>query len=156
MKQEQLHRAVSEENVNKNVNWLNGPGIWTWYLGLIAVAWLVATALTDDAGLAWTYVHIVHGVVTYYLLHWTKGSPCQEDQGKYDGLTFWEQIDNGTYGTKNRKLLTAVPLVLFCLATHGTDFRRQPLGVNLVIVLVLIIAKLPSMYRVRIFGINKY
>lgn len=31
-----------------------------------------------------TYVHVAHGVITYYLLHWTKGSPIQSDQGKWD------------------------------------------------------------------------
>lgn len=40
-------------------------------------------------------------------------------------------------------------------ATHGTDYRRQPLGVNLAVVTVLVIAKLSSMHRVRILGINK-
>lgn len=31
-----------------------------------------------------TYVHVGHGLITYYLLHWTKGSPIQSDQGKWD------------------------------------------------------------------------
>ena len=34
--------------------------------------------------------------------------------------------------------------------------RRQPLGLNLIVLLVLVIAKFPSMHKVRIFGINKY
>jgi hypothetical protein len=64
------------------------------------------------------------------------------------------QVDNETYGTSTRKFLTAVPLVLFVLATHGTDFRKQPLGLNLLVVLVLLIAKLPYLHRVRFFGIG--
>lgn len=80
----------------------------------------------------------------------------EEDQGKYDLLTFWEQVDSQVYGTRNRKLFTLMPVVLFVLATHGTDFRKQPLGLNLVVVLVLLIAKLPALHKVRIFGINKY
>lgn len=47
----------------------------------------------DDAGLAWTYVHLAHGLITYYMFHWSKGTPfVEEDQGKYDLLTFWEQV----------------------------------------------------------------
>lgn len=144
-----------EANTNINVNWLNSPGIWTWYLLMIFMSWLMVSLIIEDPGLAWTYVHIGHGVITYYLLHWTKGSPSIEDQGKYDKLTFWEQVDNGTYGTKTRKFLTAVPIVLFVLATHGADFRKQPLGINLVVVIWLTLAKLPAFHKVRIMGINK-
>jgi hypothetical protein len=151
-----MHRVASDVNINKNVNWLNNPGTWTWYISLIVASWLIVSVLIDDAGLAWTYVHLLHGFSTYYLLHWTKGSPCLEEQGKYDRQTFWEQIDNGRYGTNTRKFLTAVPLVLFSLATHFTEYERQPLGLNLLVVLVLIIAKLPALHGVRLFGIGKY
>lgn len=70
-------------------------------------------------------------------------------------MTFWEQIDDGVQGTATRKFFTVVPVVLFLLACHSTDFRRQPLGLNLLVVLVLVVAKMSSMHRVRIFGINK-
>lgn len=149
-------RSPSEANINKTVNWLSSPGVWTWYISLIFVGWLLISALIDDAGLAWTYVHLIHGVFTYYVLHWMKGSLYPEDQGQFNRLTFWEQMDNETYGTTNRKFFTLVPLVLFVLATHGADFRKQPLGVNLVVVLVLLIAKLPALHKVRFFGINQY
>lgn len=152
-----IHQSPSDVNINKNVNWLNQSGAWVWYLGLICLGWLAVTTLLDDAGLAWTYVHLGHGLITYYLFHWTKGTPfMEEDQGKYEMLTFWEQVDNGVYATRTRKLLTIVPVALFVLATHGTDFRKQPLGLNLVVVLWLLIAKLPALHKVRIFGINKY
>lgn len=80
----------------------------------------------------------------------------QPSQGKYDGLTFWEQLDDGVQYTSNRKFLTLVPVVLFLLAAHGTDYRRQPLGLNLIVLLVLVVAKFPAMHKVRILGINKY
>jgi cobalamin synthase len=143
-------------NINKNVNWLNLPGVWTWYIALVLLGWLLLSALADDAGLAWTYIHLVHGVVSFYLLHWTKGSPAQEDQGKYDALTFWEQIDDQVYATRTRLFLTAMPIVLYILATHSTDFRKQPLALNLAVVIIVCIAKLPQLHKVRIFGINRY
>ena len=103
-----------------------------------------------------TVVHIGHGLVTYYLFHWIKGSPIDGDQGKYDSLTFWEQIDSEVQGTSTRKFFMLVPVVLFLLASHGSAYDRQPLGINLGVLLVLLVAKLSSMHRVRIFGINKY
>lgn len=107
-------------------------------------------------GRAWTYVHLTHGIITFYLLHWSKGSPIVEEQGKWDSYTFWEQLDDGQQGTVTRKFFTVIPVVLFSLATHGTDFRSQPLLLNLVIVVVLVVAKFPLMHKVRLFGINKY
>lgn len=68
-----------------------------------------ACPLHRRQGLAWTYVHLLHGAVTYPLLHWNKGSPVQLDQGRYDGLTFWEQLDDGVQHTATRKFFTALP-----------------------------------------------
>jgi len=65
-------------------------------------------------------------------------------------------MDNELYGTSNRKFFTVVPIILFVLATHGADFHKQPLGLNLFVVLILLIAKLPALHKVRIFGINQY
>lgn len=78
------------------------------------------------------------------------------DQGKYDSLTFWEQIDSEVQGTGTRKFFMLVPVVLFLLASHGSEYDRQPLGINLGVLIVLLVAKSSSMHRVRIFGINKY
>jgi len=41
-----------------------------------------------------------------------KGTPFADDQGIYNGLTWWEQMDNGQQLTRNRKFLTLVPVVL--------------------------------------------
>lgn len=50
--------------------------------------------------------------VTYHFFHWKKGTPFSEDQGIYNRLTWWEQVDNGKQLTRNRKFLTVVPVVL--------------------------------------------
>ncbi len=150
-------RVVEKVIVNKNVSWLNYPGVWAAYLATVLLLWLGCSAIVADAGLAWTYVHLIHGVITYYVLHWVKGSAnqFQYDQGKYDHLTIWEQVDNQTYGTLSRKVFTIVPVILFLLASHGTELTKQPVGLNLVVATVLIFAKIPQMHKVRIFGINK-
>lgn len=68
---------------NKNTNWLDNHAAWLFYVLLILLTWVIVSNWTD-AGMAWTYVHIAHGLISYYLLHWTKGSPVEEDQGKWD------------------------------------------------------------------------
>lgn len=150
-----LSREPAEVCSNRNVNWLDCTGSWTFISVLILLSWLVISTFIDP-GLAWSYVAVVHGLMSYYLLHWQKGSPVEADQGMYDSLTFWEQLDDGVYGTGTRKFFTIVPVVLFILASHGCDYRRQPLGLNIVIVAWLVLAKLPAMHRVRILGIGKY
>lgn len=57
--------------VNKNTNWLSSRGAWAFYVGLILALWLLISLFVDP-GLAWTWVHVIHGVVSFYLLHWVK------------------------------------------------------------------------------------
>ncbi|KAG6749640.1 hypothetical protein POTOM_046701 [Populus tomentosa] len=92
--------------------------------------------------------------ITYHFFHWKKGTPFAEDQGMYNRLTWWEQMDNGKQLTRNRKFLTVVPLVLYLIASHTTDYRHPMLFFNTVAVIVLVVAKFPNMHKVRIFGIN--
>ncbi|KAL2902858.1 hypothetical protein RDABS01_027940 [Bienertia sinuspersici] len=92
--------------------------------------------------------------VTYHFFHWKKGTPFADDQGMYNGLTWWEQIENGQQLTRNRKFLTVVPVVLYLIASHTTNYRNPMLYLNTLAVFVLVVAKFPHMHRVRIFGIN--
>ncbi|GJW63802.1 putative ribonuclease H-like domain-containing protein [Tanacetum coccineum] len=62
--------------------------------------------------MAWTTVNLVHAMLTYQFFHWKKGTPFADDQGIYNRLTWWEQIDSGKQLTRNRKFLTLVPVVL--------------------------------------------
>lgn len=90
------------------------------------------------------------------MLHWLTGTPFEMNQGEYDGLTLWEQIDNGAQFTPTKKFLSALPIGLFLVSTHYTHYDLPTFTINLVFVLVNLVAKLPSMHKVRIFGINKY
>jgi ORMDL family len=57
--------------INKNTSWLSSTGAWAFYAGLIIFGWLVLS-LFMDGGFAWTWIHLIHGIVTFYLLHWMK------------------------------------------------------------------------------------
>ncbi|ORZ01338.1 ORMDL family [Syncephalastrum racemosum] len=89
------------------------------------------------------------------MFHWVQGIPFENNQGAYDGLTLWEQIDGGVQFTATRKFFTAVPIALFLLSTHYTHYDMFQFGINFTALLVVLVAKLPVMHRVRIFGINK-
>lgn len=73
------HRVTEPEpkpaGVNKNTNWLSSTGAWAFYVGLIALLWLVVSLFVDP-GLAWTWVNIIHGVLSFYLFHWVKVCAC--------------------------------------------------------------------------------
>jgi len=147
--------AVQPVDLNKNTSWFQYPGVWTIYIFILFFSWLVVLSLLGcTAGTAWTIVHLAHFAVTYHFFHWKKGTPFSEDQGMYNKLTWWEQMDNGKQLTRNRKFLTVVPVVLYLIASHTTDYRNPWLFLNTIAVLVLVIAKFPNMHKVRILGIN--
>uniref|UniRef100_A0ACD5UP42 Uncharacterized protein n=1 Tax=Avena sativa TaxID=4498 RepID=A0ACD5UP42_AVESA len=148
--------AAPPVDVNKNTEWFMYPGVWTTYILLLFFAWLLVLSVSGcSPGAAWTAVNLGHFAITYHFFHWKKGTLfAADDQGIYNRLTWWEQIDNGQQLTRNRKFLTVVPVVLYLIASHLTDYNQPMLFLNTVAVLVLVVAKLPNMHKVRIFGIN--
>lgn len=148
-------KAEPTTDLNKNTEWFTYPGVWTTYMSILFFSWIVVLSFfACSPGTAWTVVHLWHFLVTYHFFHWKKGTPFADDQGIYNGLTWWEQIDNGKQLTRNRKFLTVVPIVLFLIASHTTDYQHPMLFFNTVAVVVLVVAKFPNMHKVRIFGIN--
>ncbi|KAJ3326568.1 hypothetical protein HDU76_012817, partial [Blyttiomyces sp. JEL0837] len=81
------------------------------------------------------------------MFHWVIGIPFDFNQGEYEGLTLWEQIDNGAQFTPTKKYLTTVPIVLFLLSTHFTHYDLPTFLINLASLLVVIIAKMPQMHQ---------
>ncbi|XP_021757725.1 uncharacterized protein C119.09c-like [Chenopodium quinoa] len=147
-------REAAKE-MNKNTEWVDYPGLWSIYIFILFFSWLLILSLLGcSSGLAWTIVHLSHFIVTYHFFHWKKGTPFSEDQGIYNGLTWWEQIENGQQLTRNRKFFTVVPVLLYLIASHTTDYQNPMLFLNTLAVFVLVVAKFPRMHRVRIFGIN--
>jgi hypothetical protein len=148
-------RTPSRVVVNKNVEWFGASGTWVVYLGIVFAAWLLILNLVSIQ-LSWTVTHTVHSIITLYLFHWIKGTPGLDEHDAYRDVTFWEQLDQGMQGTWNRKFLTVVPFVLFLLATHTADYKKQPVILNVAATIVAILPKLPGMSGVRLLGINKY
>ncbi|KAL2643907.1 hypothetical protein R1flu_011494 [Riccia fluitans] len=141
-------KVVPPPDLNKNTEWFLYPGVWTTYLLIIVIGWLlIMSVFRCSAGTAWTVVNLLHFAVTYRFFHWKKGSPFAEDQGMYNKLTWWEQVDHGRQLTRNRKFLTVVPVVLYLIASHTTDYKSPVLLLNTIAVFVLLIAKFPHMHK---------
>ncbi|PSS11226.1 ORMDL protein [Actinidia chinensis var. chinensis] len=148
-------RAIPPTDLNRNTEWFTYPGVWSTYILILFFSWLVVLSVFGcSPGMAWTIVHLSHFLVTYQFFHWKKGTPFADDQGIYNRLTWWEQIENGKQLTRNRKFLTVVPVVLYLIASHTTDYQHPMLFFNTLAVFVLVVAKFPHMHKVRIFGIN--
>ena len=146
-------RAPSVVAVNNNVSWLSAPGVWTSYVVALLALWLALCAVCSPSR-AWDILLLAHFCVTFPLFHWHKGSPIASDQGAYDKLTFWEQMDEGVQLTRNKKFFTAIPVALF-LPSWQRGEHATPLGLaSLAATVVLVLAKTPFMHRVRLFGIN--
>ncbi|KAL0923654.1 hypothetical protein M5K25_007720 [Dendrobium thyrsiflorum] len=122
-------KTVTAPDLNKNTEWFMYPGVWTTYIFFLFFFWLIVLSVFGcNTGMAWTIVNLAHFVVTYQFFHWKKGTPFAEDQGIYNRLTWWEQIDSGKQLTSNRKFLTIVPVVLFrtYMKSHThTDINKQ-------------------------------
>jgi uncharacterized membrane protein YjdF len=152
------HRRSSStgSQINPNTSWLNARGSWTVHICFVVSIKLFFSSLpgtTPEA--SWTLTLLSYNLITFFIFHWTLGAPFRFDQGDYDGLTLWEQIDDGQQFTPTRKFLTAVPTILFLLSTHYTHYDVPTFCINFISLVAVLIAKLPSMHRVRIFGINK-
>eukprot|EP00126_Sphaerothecum_destruens_P004620 Sdes_comp18285_c0_seq4m7961 len=99
---------------NRNAVWFKLRGIWVYYIALILGFHIFVNAIPSiTTGGAWCITIVFHNVVTMVVLHFIKGTPFDEDQGKYKLLTAWEQIDEGEQNTFTRKFYTIVPIILY-------------------------------------------
>lgn len=103
----------------------------------------------------WTLTNFSYSIFSFFFFHWLCGSPTDNNQGEFDALTVWEQLDNGEQYTPARKFLTAFPVLLFLISTHYSRYDWNTFLVNLIFLMVQLLAKMPFMHRVRLFGINK-
>ena len=140
---------------NRNIDWINGPFTKVFYIVMIFLVFFIlhlSQSFTPED--IWMATNIIHGVLSFIFLHWIKGSPDDNNQGDYNGLTLFEQLDGGIPWTATKKFLMLVPTLLCWLACHLATYKPIYVVVNCGIFVISIIAKIPEMHRVRIFGIN--
>jgi len=132
------------KSTNKNVEWLDERGTWWFYMAMIAFSRYVLFVLGVSTDVAWCAVISSHSLITFWLIHYKQGSllTWDDDGGKYDGMTYWEQIDNGIENTGNRKFLRIVPIILFIFSYRQTSGAL--LYVNMACTLLVLVPKRPS------------
>mmetsp|Transcript_32392 Transcript_32392/g.44493 ORF Transcript_32392/g.44493 Transcript_32392/m.44493 type:complete len:171 (+) Transcript_32392:102-614(+) len=145
---------------NRNTDYLEDWHIWPLLVAIILGGqFLLSLFMTSD--LAWIVVLFLHNIISFVLLHWIKGVPfgdIHNAQGKFDKLTLWEQIDDGVQYSNTRKFFTVELIILYLYVLHITVEHGYGLAVfvlNTATFIPCIIGKMPGMYKVRIFGINK-
>ncbi|KAI3661024.1 hypothetical protein MP638_004059 [Amoeboaphelidium occidentale] len=142
--------------LNPNSNWVNFRGAWVTNMVLLVFLRMFFTIIPGiSTEIAWTLTNVLFLFGHFIMFHWLTGTPFDADQGEFDGLTLWEQIDNGAQFTPAKKFLTALPIVFFLLSTHYTNYDLTLFCINLIPLVIVLIGKLPAMHRVRLFGINK-
>ncbi|KAJ3015533.1 hypothetical protein HKX48_004558 [Thoreauomyces humboldtii] len=149
-----MDNSVSQTNPNST--WVNLRGSWLTNLLVMVVIRLgmaIVPGISTEA--SWTLTNLTYNASTFIMFHWVTGIPFDLNQNEYEGLTLWEQIDNGEQFTPTKKYFTALPIGLFLISTHYTHYDVPTFIVNLTSLLVVLVAKLPAMHKVRIFGINK-
>ncbi|KAH6577054.1 hypothetical protein BASA62_001052 [Batrachochytrium salamandrivorans] len=153
MMMNQLFQSTDNPN---NSTWVNSRGSW---IATIVVIFIMRVGLAVVPGISteasWTLTNLGYNAITFVMFHWISGVPYSINQNEYDGLTLWEQIDGGAQFTPTKKYLTAVPIILFLLSTHYTHYDFPTFMVNLTSLVIVLVAKLPSMHQVRLFGVNE-
>jgi len=123
------------------------------YATLLAVLQMTSLLVLAPAT-SWTATNAMHLAVTLIYIHWLKGS-LYDEQGEMNALTIWEQLE-ATVDTKSvRRLLLAVPTLLTYAACHFAAYDPLLCLFNVTLWIIAILAKLPMMNGVRIFGINR-
>ena len=145
----ECHRQQRGAIISQSIWFLLGS-----YLSLIAVVQQLVSSVLPWS-LSWTCTHAIHLVVTIVHIHWLKGSMF-DPQGEMNALTIWEQLEaRGSQAKAVRQLLLLVPTALCYAACQFGEFGADLCAANLVLWSIAMLAKMPCMNGVRIFGINR-
>ncbi|KAI9805634.1 MAG: hypothetical protein M1833_005126 [Piccolia ochrophora] len=135
---------------NLNADWVNSKGAWTIHIVLILclkILYDIVPGVSQET--SWTLTNMSYMFGSYLMFHYVRGIPFEFNAGAYDNLNMWEQIDNGDQYTPAKKFLLSVPIVLFLLSTHYTNYDLTYFIINFLAVLSVVIPKLPASHRMR-------
>lgn len=138
-------------NPNLNADWVHYKGAWVIHFVLIAFLKLILDFITVlDNDWKWTMTNVIYNFGSYIMFHQVKGTPFEFNSGAYDNLTMWEQIDNGDQYTPTKKFLMMVPIALFLISTHYSNYNVYLFTVSGISCLCVIIPKLAFAHRLRV------
>lgn len=127
-------------NPNVNANWVHFKGAWIIHIVLIVILKVFFNfILVLDNNWRWTLTNLTYNIGSYIMFHQVKGTPFEFNLGAYDNLTMWEQIDNGDQYTPTKKFLMLVPIALFLISTHYSNYNLNLFILNGVSCLCVVI-----------------
>jgi len=83
-------------------------------------------------------------------MHYVTGMPADLDNDEFFELSWWEQLDDGVAWTSMKRNLIIFPVVLFLVVSHITEYQSHFLIINLAVLGLVLVPKMPSFYRVRL------
>lgn len=134
----------------------NSPSVWfilTVYTSILLIVQFICVVLTPLEA-SWTWTNAIHTALSIIYIHWIKGS-LDDTQGEKSYLTLWEQLEATQDTSSLREALLIVPTLLTYLACHFANYDPNMTILNVLLWCVVMLAKLPFMNGVRIFGINR-
>ncbi|XP_003386110.1 PREDICTED: ORM1-like protein 1 [Amphimedon queenslandica] len=143
---------LASSETNPNAYWLNSRGMWAGYTASVIFLFILVNCIpVISIPVVWTLTHGIHNIGNYIMFHYLKGTPyATMDQGETSWMTNWEQIDNGEQFTPTRNFLTAFSILLFILAGFFTIQDTTLTAINIAIMLVGVVPKLPLFHGFRL------
>jgi hypothetical protein len=148
-------QEMYEIDNNPNTSWLQYRGSWTLFPIAILLIHFFTSSLPIQPQYQWTLTNLTYHIITFIMFHWLDGTPFI-DNNEFEGYTLWEQMDHEDQFTPTKKYLCLVSVVLFLFSTHVTQYDVWMFVINLTILIIVLVAKLPQMHKVRLFGFNNH
>lgn len=123
------------------------------YISLILIVQFLAVILAPFET-SWTWTNAIHTALSLVYIHWIKGS-LDDMQGEKSYLTLWEQLEATQDTSSLREALLITPTIITYAACHFANYNPSITVLNILLWCVVMLAKLPFMNGVRIFGINR-
>ena len=149
---------------NEHTDWVEKGGFLLLgsYIGCICLFQIVVLAVFDSYNdtetlklhWSWTVTNAVHCLIMTIYVHWLKGSMFDE-HGELAAMTLWEQLEGRSQILNVKRTLFIVPTVLCYAACHFSNYSYAVCMTNVILWIPQMLAKLPIMNGVRIFGINR-
>ncbi|GMF05708.1 hypothetical protein B5S31_g150 [[Candida] boidinii] len=143
----------ADQDIQSNINatWVHFKGAWVIHIVIIIMLKIFYDIMPmSNTEIGWTLTNVTYAIGSYIMFHQVKGTPFDFNAGAYDNLTMWEQIDNGDQFTPVKKFLMCVPIALFLISTHYSNYDLTLFIINLVACLCVVVPKLPLSHRVRV------
>lgn len=138
-------------NPNLNADWVHYKGAWIIHFVIILILKMFFNFISLlDNNWKWTLTNLTYNIGSYIMFHQVKGIPFEFNNGAFDNLTMWEQIDDGDQYTPTKKFLMLVPIGLFLISTHYTNYNLNLFILNGVSCLCVVVPKLPISHRLRV------